>query len=103
MEKSRTKFVDCHLTVSIDKLASNPQLYIIALMGRDKQYSNDSYLITVSSYTAPELAVTGFLFTFRTGYPVLYSAHSSELTVTMYQIPQDFSLPLQSCENIKSL
>jgi hypothetical protein len=33
MEKSRTKFVDCHLTVSIDKLASNPQLYIIALMG----------------------------------------------------------------------
>jgi hypothetical protein len=96
-------------SVSTDKRPSNPQLYNIALKGRDEQYSNDSYLITtVSSYTAPEVAATGFLFTFHTGYPVLYSAHSSELTVTMYQtalhqIPQDFSLPQQRCENIKSL
>jgi hypothetical protein len=75
IQKSRTKFVNCHLTVSTDKLPSNPLLNIIALKRSDKQYSNDSYLITaVSNYSVPEVAITGFLFTFHTGYLVLYSA-----------------------------
>jgi hypothetical protein len=33
IEKSRTKFVNCLLTLSTDKLPSNPLLYIIALKG----------------------------------------------------------------------